>query len=501
MELLEWTLNHIILRGDKFTLTGHPYLHEIYSHNHKHEVYRKAAQVGISTYHIIKALWLADCEQSKIVYFFPTDNDVADFSQDRFQTIVDESPYLSTKISKVNKVHLKKIGKSTIYFRGLIGRARARSIDADFVILDELDACPYDKIEYSKDRILSSKIGWVSELSTPSLPGAGIDLSFSRSDRRFFIIKCEKCNWCEPIEEAFPETISSSEDSYYLCCPICKHPFDLRNGQWTKTGTGLATGYHISHLITGIRPLKEIMELYKNSRTDTEKMRFYNSILGLPYSGELKPLSREDIEKCIGGEAMWLSGEGLFMGIDVGEVFHLAVGTVEDGEIKVIYLNEARRWEDVYDAMNRFGIINCIIDALPYKYFAKKFCFAFPGRVRLSYFREGSLEKKYEGEVGTSVGTVKVDRTECLDELVWMIKEKKLSLPAKEGVVEVAISHLLNLTKERVLSPKGTERLIYRSGVENHFAMALNYLIIATKTSHVTSKAKKSVSLKRKFTR
>jgi len=500
MNLLEWTLKYINIRGERFTLKEHPYLYDIYTNNFRHEVYRKAAQVGISTYHIIKALWLADIMQSKIVYFFPTDNDVADFSQDRFETIVNESPYLSSKVSKVNKVHLKKIGRSTIYFRGLIGRARARSIDADYVILDELDACPQDKIEFAKDRILSSKIGWVSELSTPSLPGTGIDLSFSLSDRHFFITRCQNCNWTEPLEEAFPETISFSEDSAYLCCPICKSPLDIKKGHWTKTKTGKSVGYHISHLITGIKPLKEIIELYQNSRTDTEKMRFYNSILGLPYSGELRPLSRKDIENCIGGETMWHHGEGLFMGIDVGEVIHLAVGTLEDGVIRVVNLTETKRWEEIYDAMDRFGVVNCVIDALPYKYFAKKFCLAFLGRVRLSYFREGPLEKKYEGEIGGTVGTIKVDRTECLDELVWLIKERKLLLPAKEREVEIAINHLLNLTKEHISSPKGIERLTYRSGTANHFALALNYLVIAIKTSPVTSKAKKTVGIKRKFT-
>ncbi|MGQ9706529.1 MAG: phage terminase large subunit family protein [bacterium] len=501
MKLLNWAIKHISLKGERFPLDRHPYLYEIYNHNYKHEVYRKAAQVGISTYHIIKALWLADLKQVKVVYFFPTDNDVADFSQDRFQIIINESSYLSSKIAKVNKVHLKKIGKSTIYFRGLIGRARARSIDADYVILDELDACPLDKIEYAKDRILHSNVGWISELSTPFLPGIGIDLSFSRSDKRLYITKCEDCGWCEPVDETFPESIYYSNDSFYLCCPICKRPLDLSKGQWTKTASGSIAGYHISHLITGIRSISEIMKLYQNSRTDSEKTRFFNSILGLPYSGELRPLTRDDIENCISCNEMWSSGEGLYMGVDFGEVFHLAIGMMEEGIIKVVNLREVRRWEEIYDAMDRFGIVNCVIDALPYKYFAKKLCRAFLGRVRLSYFREGPLEKRYEGEVGGFVGTVKVDRTECLDELVWMIKDRKLSLPAKNREVEIVIRHLLNLTKERVLSSKGVERLIYRSGVENHFAMALNYLIIAIKTSPIISKPRMSVGIKRKFIR
>lgn len=501
MKLLTWARKNIYLRGERFTLANHSYLRDIYTQQHNHEVYRKAAQVGITTYHIIKALWLADKNSIKVIYYFPTDSDVSDFSQDRLQTIIDESPYLKSKSKKVDKVHLKKIGDSTIYLRGLLGRAKTRSVDADYVILDELDVAPADKIEYAKDRILHSRLGLISELSTPSIPGTGIDRSFSASDSRFYIIRCDNCGWSDPLEEAFPDCVLVTNECAQLCCPRCKSPLNLSSGEWLPTRSSKTAGWHISHLITGIKTLDEIYDLFKKSRTDTEKMRFYNSILGLPYSGELRPLSQENIESCISGEEMWEGGEGLYMGVDVGEILHIAVGTRENGIVKVVRLIEAIDWETLNETIDAFGIVNCVIDALPYKYFAKRFAQAFPGRVKLAYFREGAFERGYEGKTGESVEVVKIDRTESLDELVWMIKEKKIVLPARCREVELAIKHLLNLVKEKVVSTRGDERLVYRRGVENHFAMAFNYLITAIKTSPISSRARKTAIIKRKFIR
>ena len=46
----------------------------------------------------------------RAIYFFPTDHDVSEFSQDRFGPAIDESEYLSALVRDTDTVGLKQIG-------------------------------------------------------------------------------------------------------------------------------------------------------------------------------------------------------------------------------------------------------------------------------------------------------------------------------------------------------------------------------------------------------
>ena len=80
-----WVLEHIYLDGAKFSFEGHKYLENTYVDAHYNEVFMKAAQVGISTRMALKTFWLGDMMPSTALYYFPTDGDVEDFSNERIK--------------------------------------------------------------------------------------------------------------------------------------------------------------------------------------------------------------------------------------------------------------------------------------------------------------------------------------------------------------------------------------------------------------------------------
>lgn len=71
------------------------------------QTFLKGAQVGISTVVLLKALYVCDELDKKAIYFFQDDNAVSDFANDRCDPIIQNSPYLSSRIRSTFNVQLK----------------------------------------------------------------------------------------------------------------------------------------------------------------------------------------------------------------------------------------------------------------------------------------------------------------------------------------------------------------------------------------------------------
>jgi phage terminase large subunit GpA-like protein len=179
MSLREWIgKSGIVLRGAKYSTKGHEYLNDIIDDDHPWQIYMKGAQVAMSTTMLIKTLYVAEHLGKKAVYYFQNDGQVSDFSNDRCQTMLDETPYLASRVRSTNNVGLKQIGPGALYLRGLFTLSQVKSIDCDMVITDETDECKDTLIDYAVDRMMHSDLQWFASLSQPSFPGYGIDKQF-----------------------------------------------------------------------------------------------------------------------------------------------------------------------------------------------------------------------------------------------------------------------------------------------------------------------------------
>src|SRR5215510_3915707 len=107
--LAEWALNRVRLDGIPFSFEGHAYLRPIYDDTAQHIVLSKAAQVGGTTWALLRSVHA--CQSSlNVIYFFPTHTDVIDFSKSRVTPLLQENPFLSRMMKDTDAAGLKRIG-------------------------------------------------------------------------------------------------------------------------------------------------------------------------------------------------------------------------------------------------------------------------------------------------------------------------------------------------------------------------------------------------------
>ena len=55
--------------------------------------------------------------------------------------MLDETPYLASRVRSTNNVFLKQVGPGALYLRGLYTLSQVKTIDCDKVVTDETDEC------------------------------------------------------------------------------------------------------------------------------------------------------------------------------------------------------------------------------------------------------------------------------------------------------------------------------------------------------------------------
>jgi hypothetical protein len=470
-----WTQLNINLQGKPFSFEGHAYLRELYADPQPRVVIRKAAQMGGSTYALARTLYTAISLRARCLYYLPTDAEAALFSNDRLGTWLDESFRLGRWVKREGEIW--RAGSGRVLFRGLFAEMRARAIDADMLVLDELDMLSPARRTQALDRLLHSSLGYVLELSTPKLPATGIDARFAETDMCYWLIKCAGCGWEEPLEHSFPACVGRTGGTARLVCPRCGHGLDAQAGRWVaqKPDVKGTRGYQFCQLHSSVLDLGQILREWEKLRHPYERERFHNSILGLPYSGASAVLDIKTIESCMVGEKP-SSEQALWAGVDVGDVLHLAIGTNHGGKVAIVHLARTSDWDELGRLLVKYGSPVTVIDAMPYKASVKQLARNYPtGRMILSYYGGGGRQMGSED----GLPTIRSDRTELLDELVGRVETGALELPSCDEECWLAARHLAGLRRVVEEGRDGRRRMIYPRGGEDHYAHALAYLLLA----------------------
>lgn len=472
------------IKGRPFSFQGHEYLRELYEEHHDYTVIEKAAQMGASEFAISKALHVCVTRQGTcVIVFFPTDQDVRDFSRHRVAPAVEDlraAGVLPAKAGReVENVGQREIGESMLYFRGMQSGIRMKSVPADVLIFDELDESPPEVKSQARERLSHSDLKWTVELSTPTLPDYGIDVEFQRSDQRHWHVDCG-CADGIALEHAFPECLAKRADGRVeLVCPACgTAPLDPSKGRWIahRPETSERRGYHLSQLFSSAITPKEILEEYETTRNLAE---FHNSKLGIPYAGDRMPLTRADLLRIMGDHELRRESDGArVMGVDQGDVLHAVVLARGEGAWKVVEIAELREFGQAADVIRRYDVAMCVIDGQPNKHSARDLARAFPRRLALSFYSEG---KRDEADLDPSKDSIAVDRTEALDRMVAGIKRGEITLPRRLCKdTETFIRHLTSIAKV-VQEDERTGRQVaryIRTGPD-HYAHALTFAFMA----------------------
>ena len=348
---------------------------DIYQDMHPEIVVMKAAQVFISEWGISTVLWAADqrwADRGVCLYVFPKQEQIDDFSQDRVQRAISDSPYLEERVaqmdrgSRSNRTRLRKIGGRPVYFRGSDTVMQTRSIDADVVICDEVDlfkrTSEEDAISRVKERMGSSKSSLFRAFSQPLYPGGPIDELYTNSDQRRYYIACDDCGHKQVLDWEKNVTFPTDLSDVKIVCSECRKPLDrLKKGEWVAHNPGSHVhGYHISKLYS---PRANLLRMLRDSVSDDPMVvqSFHNADLGQPYRPDGTP-GLEEFKREI---YPWMAPSRFnYMGVDVGRQLHVACHGRDNYEqpFKLNFRQAIDSFDELDKIFQLFKPEMCIID-------------------------------------------------------------------------------------------------------------------------------------------
>lgn len=511
MDLLTWSClyRRMLKPGVPFDLTRHPYLVEIYQQKAPRKVLLKASQQGASEYAVSYALHGAGVRDATVLYIFPTDRAVSDFSKARLGPALEASPLLAQLMVDSrgsdgkrgsDQVTLKRVGDRFLYFRGAQvqpdGRApQLKSVDADIIILDELDEMDRRAPEIAYKRLGHSLINEGLEISTPTYPGIGIDARYKESDQRQWHVRCQRCGHRQPLTIAQVVIewdplgrpvawYGMDEGRAWVACRRCQRELDrLGTGEWVAAYQGREiVGYHMSKLFSAYTQVQEIVT---NLQTvdETKRRETWNQDLGMAYESKGKKLTDAVLDACRQDYAMGsMPGERPFMGVDVGAELHVVIraAAAENGHRPLRLAATVDSFQQALNLMNEYNVQTCVVDALPETREARKFQIAGGfGRVWLAYYQDLSKEPepiRWDEEDGN----VEIDRTRSLDTMFSRFHDGTNALPADIRNVRDYYDHLKAPNRVLVETTKGKKVAQYdEGGLPDHFAHAENYCAVA----------------------
>ena len=435
---------------------GRPFVHlpalaAIARDLHPFVVIQKSAQVGLTELCVNLAIWAAAlpwAARGNVLYLMPTQNQMDDFAQARFDRAIQDSPDLLRRLQPepprrkgADSKRLKRVANGWIFMRGADARRQVASVDADLVILDEYDQMADGILALARKRLASSRAGLLRVASTPRLPESGVNGLYLQSDQRRYHLPCPACAAFQPLEW----DANVDQACAQLVCRHCAAPMDvMREGRWIAQAPGNQEihGYLLNRLYS---PWCDLPAMIAASQavTPLALQEFYNSDLGevfAPPGGGLSIDTLDQGRRDYGCDDY--AGQPCDMGVDVGTKLHVIVRE-HRGEHRAIPggFEDVRRdgpaplWYagtvDTFDALDalvaRFQVQHLVIDAQPETRLAKD-CATRHGGAVAYYSRHDGAHERFRA-AGSEPARVQLDRTLAIDETFQRFRDGTATLP------------------------------------------------------------------------
>lgn len=523
VDLLTWTalVRYELIPGRPFDLRRHPFLVDIYKCIAREQAYMKAGQVGMSELLISYALHAADQRQATALYVFPTDTHVSDFSRARLGPALEASPYLdgivvggsppadsplaggkAKRRRGADRVTLKRVRDRFVYLRG--GQvspdgqaAQLKSIDADVLILDEIDEMDARAPSIAEKRLGHSQIGEIRWCSTPSSAGVGIHAIWGDSDRRQWMVRCHHCGGWQTLTiqdvvvewddlERPTRWYGQGENRAWAACRKCGGEIDrLGRGCWVAERPGAQlVGWHLTKLFSPWADLLSIVRTLQ-STDETKRKECFNQDLGLPYTPRGGRLTGEELDDCRRDYAHRpVGGESTVMGVDVGKLLYGVIrGPKNEGGRAQRWAGAVGSFEEIDLLMRRYQVGRLVIDGLPETRKARELQERWPrGRVWLAYYPNQAIGSKRSeaAQWDHREGVVNIDRTRAMDATLARFYDRENTLPAHARDVADYYAHLCAPVRVEVKGPGGAPVARYEQVGADHLAHAEVYCAVAS---------------------
>lgn len=519
-ETSKWIEKNTTLGSRPFSYHNHEYQIRILDSKAQEVVIRKCSQVGLTELSVRKALALCAMMKNRtFIYTLPTAHFAATVMKTRVTPIIQDSPALSALLcADADNVEVKQFGSSYLYLKGSASSNAPISIPADGLVHDELDFSDPLVISQYQSRLTHSDLKLKVKLSTPTIPGKGIDAEFNKSKRHFNFARCNHCNhffipdyydhvripdFAGDLRSITKHNLHEHDYTHaFVMCPKCGKAPELtpEHREWVcenPSDNYIAEGF----AVTPFDAPRIITPAYliEASTQYSSISDFVNFNLGQAYFSQESVLSPEEVRNTINNYAD-TKGLTYSMGVDLGMVCHVVIlGNSWDGASRLVHfeqvpLNSLK--ERVRDLRIQFRVRLTVSDALPYTDLAMAMCAADPNFYAAFYTKVGGTDmyaiKKRDDDPSRGVPELRqinIDRDKTFDALMTFMRSGQFSKQTCP-LDDLFIAHCTDMRRIKDWDAKAQEmrfKWIKSLDGNDHGFHALGYAYIASKVFGVAS--------------
>ena len=460
--------------GARLDFGLYPYLCEIIDARAPMTTILKGAQMGFSIACILRALEDArTLDLRGILYLFPTDGEVQDFSKARFGPILSQNEHVwGSDLGKFDSAGLKEIAGTALYFRGAGQKGGAaqkstsklKSIPADHICLDERDEMDDSRVDSAEHRLDGSMCPEITSLSTPTVPDYGVDALFKQSDQRHAHWKCPRCNAWTCLEEHYPDCIAEPQngDPFFLCMK-CREELPRMRGsafEWVASRTDVIghRGYYASQMCSPTRTASDIIVEHDKAVSRGRMREFYNQVLARPYADIEDRITESQLNDLVTEEPKPLRHPGpTAMGVDPGKP-HWYTVRLRVGDRDYVQLDRGRcdTYEELASIARKYNVKSGCMDQGADTTAVRRFVDAHPGWFGVLYVDR----KNTSHDWNLKDRLVRVGRTVLLDQARDTILEKRIKYPRKDEFWhEQYVPQMTNLARTIIENPETGARV------------------------------------------
>lgn len=511
--LYEWARRYRYIDGHPFSLARHKPLEQIYKDEHPNKVIQKPAQVGVSEYAISFVCHLLDIGAQyhqtdkkglNVGYLFPTQTALTDFVKERFGELREESPKLESLFTDYDDVGFKQAGQSYLYLRGAWTTKGLKSFPADALVYDEFDEMLPKAAALAEKRLRASVLKFSLKISTPTLPGRGINAEYNQSDQHVWEVHCEACDAWNELD--YFRDIRAGEENWdvlkhepaeklrratlWVACPNCKKEVDrCGDGRWTaRNPESSIRGYHIPALAF---PIVDLNSIAVNLTSDDPEVvkEAYRSDLGLPFEIEGSQVTDTMLQQLShsleNGKLPVMDWYNTTMGVDVGSKYHYRISSAgTDGNRYVRKIGKVSTWAELSNLIDEYKVRRCVIDALPELHGCEEWQAKHPGIVIRAFYPNSTNLKGqlFQPESEDIEDIVNINRTMAMDTVYTDISACRIIVPAEYINTPEIVAQLKAPVKILEKNKDGQEIAHWVHTSPDHYFHAFVYDVIASRT-------------------
>lgn len=515
---------HTYHRGAKFSFLDHEFQETILADDAQIVNTQKCSQIGMSE---ATARWGVAVTNMipdfSTIITFPFSGDAENFAKTRVDPFVLGSPKLREALNqKLNNSEIKQFNTSLLYFRGTNGKTAAISIPADCIISDEIDRSDPHVLSQYTSRLTHSKFRIRRNFSTPTIPGYGIAKEMETSLRFKNICKCNHCarhflpDYFQHVKipgfDGDLRTLNktSMQKTRYLeallLCPHCGKEPDLgpkyREYVLENTEDNFeAHGYFVSPF--DAPKIITVVDLLKASTSYARYSEFVNQNLGLTSEDSSESLTLSDLNAAFAQGFDLRSSNLHCMGIDMGNICHLAIGRITlEGQFLVVHRERvpiSKLEERKLALQKEWRVMITVMDSQPFIDTVQRFQRTDKNLYGGVYSNSKKLEafaiKMFEGDENEGklpIHTAQINRDKCLDMLLGLIKAKEMVVaPISSDEDELFMKHLLDMRRVQIFDDNQelTWSWVKSKDGNDHYHHATLYLYIAAQLRGTASRS------------